>query len=132
LPANNAVGVAKSIIDHCDPTTTTTKKAQIGITSYVSDAEQIFDGTANRITNKQTVTIGSVTFGPALGKLQKGDILYSVTLDDQTLLITKEWQLSEFLWKVRVGNTISLTVLRGNETVTVEITFRSNNFVEVS
>jgi serine protease Do len=132
LPANNAVGVAQSIIDHCNDTTTTTKKAQIGITSYVSDAEQIFDGTANRITNKQTVTIGSVTFGPALGKLQKGDILYSVTLNDQTLLLTKEWQLSEFLWKVRVGDTISLTVLRGNETVTVEITFRSNNFVEVS
>jgi S1-C subfamily serine protease len=132
LPASNAIRVAQSIIDHCDSVSQNTKKAQLGISSYVSSAEQWFDADANRITDKQTIAVGTVTFGAALGKLQKGDILRSVTLGDETLVITKEWQLSEFLWKVRVGDTISLTVLRGGEEVTVSVTFRSNNFTAVN
>jgi S1-C subfamily serine protease len=132
LPASNAIEVAQSIIDQCDSITKNTKKAQLGISSYISSAEQWFDADANRITDKQTIAVGSVTFGAALGKLQKGDILQSVTLGDETLVITKEWQLSEFLWKVRVGDTISLTILRNGEEETVSITFRSNNFSQVN
>jgi serine protease Do len=134
LPANNAIGVAESIIDHCDSTTTSTKKAKLGINTSVSDAEQVFDADANRITSKQTITVTYV--GPigysASGKLKEGDILQSVTLKGETILITKEWQLNEFLWKVRAGDTISITVLRDGETKTVDITFSDSDFTAVS
>lgn len=132
LPISNVRGVADSIIDQCDGKTITTKKARLGITTYPYRSEAVFDQEDNRLTIEQGIIVKDVEFqSAASNKFRAGDVFVAVTHQGVTKQITREWQVSEFLWRVRVGDTVTFTLLRDGEEIDVNITFAASNFVSV-
>lgn len=133
LPISNVSGLADSIIERCDGRTVNTKKARMGVYTYVSYAEQRFITEDNRLTEWQEISVQKTEFGcVASGALKSGDVIKKVSLGDETLEVCREWQVSDFLWKVREGDTLTVTVRRGDEETTVKLTFRASDFVAVS
>ncbi|MBQ7363159.1 MAG: trypsin-like peptidase domain-containing protein [Clostridia bacterium] len=124
IPVNIAVSVADSIIDYCygSDTQKTPRKALIGVQIGISDSKAEYDEATGKIILTETVGISSVeTDGLANGKLVKGDILKTATLDGETVSITRQFHLIDLMLKARAGDTLTLTVLRGSEEISVEI-----------
>lgn len=133
IPVNMVTGVADSIIDNCDGKTVSTVKAKVGITSETKNIRQVFDAEKQKLGTKETVAVQSVSIGSAAsGKLQSGDIICSLTLGDYTKEIDHQWQISDFLWKVRSGDDVIFTVKRGDETVRETLSFGADNFSAVA
>lgn len=126
LPISGVKGIVNSILYNCNGTTVSTKKALIGITAVRSKTEQIYEG--NRVTVVDTVTVSE----SSNSKISTGDVLLSakVTAPDSTVRasvdkVTKTWQISDMMWFARVGDTVTLTVLRSGEQKTVSISVTS-------
>ena len=133
LPGTNVEGLAKSIIENCDGTTVITKKARLGVVTAAESSRQVFDAEANRVKVEQVFKVRSTEFGsPAYGKLQKGDIIKEVSLGEESVTFTREWQIADFLWKVREGDRLTLTIVRDGVTRQVSITFGRGDVEEVA
>lgn len=132
LPISNVKGVVDSIIDHCDGETITTKKARLGITTYPYRSEAVYNQEDNRLTIEQGIIVQQVELlSAASNKFKAGDVILAVSHEGVTKQITREWQVSEFLWRVREGDTVTFTLKRDGEEVTVNVTFAADNFVSV-
>ena len=61
---------------------------------------------------------------PADGKLKKDDVLLSVTINGTTTEITRQYHAIDMMIDIRVGDTVTLKVLRDGEekSVSIEIT----------
>ena len=119
IPSNVAVGIAQNIIDNCDgKENQSAVKCLIGITVFTTDtrAEYNEDGT---ITLYDTVEIQSVTeTSIAKGELKAGDILYKVKLagrEEHT--ICRQFEMIDLLLDARIGDTVTITVLREGKEV---------------
>ena len=51
--------------------------------------------------------------------LKAGDILKSITVGDKTIEITRQYHLIDAMLDVRVGDTVSMTIVRNGEEMTV-------------
>lgn len=132
LPISNVAGLADSIIQNCDGRTVNTRKARMGIYTYVSYSGQKFVPEDNRITVLQEICVQKTEFGSvAAGILKSGDIIKKVSYGDKTLEVTREWQVADFLWNVKAGDTLGITVLRDGEEKELNLSFRSSDFVTV-
>lgn len=132
LPVSNVAGLANSIIRNCDGRTVNTKKARLGIYSYVSGSEQKFVNEDNRFTVAQEIAVQKTELGSAAyGVLKGGDVIKKVSLGEKSLEITREWQVADFLWNVNPGDTLVMTVLRDGEEKVLNVSFGANDFITV-
>ena len=132
LPINGVQGLVDSILYHCNGTVVNTQKARIGITVYTDSVRQVYDDESNKFGTEEIIKIESVeALSAAAEKLQPGDVLVSLALGDYSVDIKHQWQISDFLWRIRPGDTVSFTVKRAGEEVTEQITFNDGDFISV-
>jgi len=119
IPSNVAIGIAQNIIDNCDnKENKSVIKCLVGITVFTTDtrAEYNEDGT---ITLYDTVEIQSLTdTSLAKGVLKEGDILYKVKISDKDEhIICRQHEMIDLLLDARIGDTVTITVLRNGKEV---------------
>lgn len=119
IPSNVAIGIAQNIIDNCDGRTNKSViKCLVGITVFTTDtrAEYNEDGT---ITLYDTIEIQSLTeTSIAKDVLKAGDILYKVKIsDNDEHTICRQFELIDMLLDARIGDTVTITVLREGKEV---------------
>ena len=124
IPSNVAVSIANNIIDYCYRTDTErVQRALIGITVNATDSKAVYDSQNGRIGIYETVSVYEVSKGSlADGVLQKGDVLLSATVNGEKTDITRQYHIIDMMLDVRVGDVVTLEILRGNEKSTVQIT----------
>jgi serine protease Do len=131
IPANLALSVAQNIIDNRNSGSNGALRATLGITFNVTASKGVYDESRSAYYTQETVEIASVESGSAAsGKLQAGDILYSVKYKDSenVVYITRKHMMSVFLFGVRKNNTVVVTVYRDNVLQDVEITFDNDQY----
>ena len=128
IPSNVAVSIANNIIDYCYGTDTErVQRALIGITVYAADSKAIYDAETGTVHIEEKVSVYEVTKGSlADGILKAGDVLLSATVNGHTTQITRQYHVIDMMLSVRVDDTVSFTVLRGEEEVTVEISITAD------
>lgn len=134
IPSNIAIGIADNIIDNCDgKDNKSVIKCLIGISVFTTDTRAKYneDGT---ITLYDTVEIQSVTeTSLAYGVLKAGDILHKIKLADQDeYTICRQFEMIDLLLNARVGDTVTITVLRNGEEVSFTGTFTEESISVVS
>ena len=116
--------VVESILHYCDGySVKSIKKPLMGITItvYVSGLEPDTDGEG--IHTVGLVEIIEIAPGSiAEGKLQVGDVIDYITIDGVKREITDMHHVTEFMLSARVGSTVILNVIRGEERVNVVLT----------
>ncbi|MBO7736902.1 MAG: trypsin-like peptidase domain-containing protein [Clostridia bacterium] len=133
LPGNTVRGIAQSIIDHCSGNTVATKKVRLGVTVAMQSVRQVFNSQTGKLGIEEVNVVKEVASGtPAYNLFQVGDVLVSATHNGKTVKIQRQWQLSDLLWQVRSGDTVTFTVERGGAQVSLPVTFSSNDLVAVS
>ena len=124
IPSNVAVSIAENIIDYCYRTDTErVQRAFLGITVSALDSKAVYDSTTGLISIKETVSVYEVSSESlADGVLQAGDILVSATVNGNTTEITRQYHIIDMMLDVRVGDVVTLHILRAGEEKTVSIT----------
>ena len=108
-------------------------RAWLGVETYINESVASFDENGN-LTIKETICISnpSAAVGAANGKFQIGDIIRSITIDGETTDITRNYQITDLMLKVRKNDTITITVSRENgdsvSDVDLEITFDKDDY----
>ncbi len=121
IPSNVAVSIAENIIDYCYGTDgERVQRAFLGITVSTSDSKAVFDSDTGLVTIEETVSVYEVSDGSlADGVLQAEDILVSATLNGNTVNITRQYHIIDMMLDVRVGDTVSLVIVRDGVQMTV-------------
>ncbi len=126
IPVNLAAAVAQNVIDNSAVNSSQgALRATLGITVSTTDRQGVFDDGTGKAYTLETVTIQDVSLSTiSFGKLHKDDVLYSIKIGDgQERVITRQHVLTTALFDVRKGDTVILTVSRGEDTVSVELKF---------
>lgn len=128
IPSNLAKAVAENIIYNCEGTSCkTVMRPILGITSTIAEMRTEINSENGLIEKYQTIQVEKVeTASLAQGKIEVGDVLVSVTVGGVETQITRLHHIAESLLGARVGETVTVKVLRGGEPVTVELTITEN------
>ena len=80
IPSNLALSVAQNVIDNSKSNNSKgALRARLGVTMEVSGSKGVFDEKTGKAYVMQTVSVVDVVAGsPAFGKLQEGDVFYSI------------------------------------------------------
>ena len=123
IPSNVATAVADNIIDNCfGSDNKTVMRALVGVTLGTTNSVAVMDEELGIIKIKETVGIAEVaTDGVAFGKLKSGDVIKSVTIDGEITEVTRSYHVIDAMLDARVGDVVTMGILRGGEEMTVEI-----------
>ncbi len=121
LPSNVVRAIADNIIDYCyGKDCESVMRGLLGITLQVGGRDTYFDIDTGLLVRSEEITVYEVSEG-GLGEniLKAGDIVKSITADDRTVTVTRQHHLIDAMLDVRVGDTVSLCILRDGEEMTV-------------
>ena len=129
IPSNIAIGVAQNIIDNCEgKNNKSVIKCLIGISVFTTDtrAEYNEDGTITLYDTIEIQAVGETSI--AYGVLKVGDIITKLKLADQEeQSICRQFEILDILLNARVGDKVSITVLRDGQEVTFTGTFTEDS-----
>lgn len=111
--------------------------AWLGVTSTVTASKSVLNdnGTLDIVEEITVAEVIKTTtaegYKPGAGqdKLKVGDVLKSVKIGDKTYAITRNYRLGDLMLNVRVGDTITINVLREGVETPVEITLDKDDFI---
>ena len=132
IPSNVAVSIAENIIDYCYGTEEErVQRALLGITVSTSDSKAVYNSETGSFTIEETVSVYEITEGSlADGILQAKDVLVSATLNGEITEITRQYHIIDMMLDVRVGDVVTLKVLRGGEEMNVSVTITEDCLTE--
>ena len=98
-----------------------------------ADSSSVYDATAQKTYIMETVTVQGVQSGAAASSLKAGDVFYSVKVtshnDNERVnkVITRRHQIYSILFNMRLGDTLEITVSRGDELVTEKVVYSESS-----
>lgn len=130
IPANIVFGVADNIIHFADNKVQETgEKVFLGVTMQVANRLVSYDELMDKIVIKETINVKEINEGSLASEhFLEADEIVSLTINGITYELTRLHQISDLLFKVRKNETITFTVIRNNESVELNITFKNENF----
>ena len=122
IPSNITKGVAQNIIDHCFNTSkTSVQRPLLGVTIVPTSSSAVYND-EGKVVIEEKIQIDSVENGSiAYGKLKSGDIIKSVKIGTEEVIVTRQFHVIDFMLNARVGDVVYTTVERGGTDVVVEI-----------
>lgn len=125
LPYDNVTKVADNLIYYYEKTNQTVKvkKLILDIKVYAENMRSIYNLETNTTTLKEDIVVHSVsntsnnTHGVGIGYLiglQAGDIIKSISINGEEHILTRMFELSDWLLAVRPGDKVILTIERNN------------------
>ena len=104
-------------------------KCLVGITVQTTDSYARYDAESGAITLYDEVTIVEFSETSMVKDvLKEGDILKKIRLnEDDEITICRQYELIDLMLTARVGDTVTLTVLRDGEEVVFTGTFTEEN-----
>ena len=124
IPSILAVNIADNIIDNCDgKENNQLLRVLLGIEITAKTMGIIIDPETGDIDKVSLVEISNVvSTSVLLGKLQAGDIITSLKVNDSEIKPTQIHNIIDHMMTARLGDTVTTTVTRGDETLTFTIT----------
>ncbi len=126
IPSNLAVAIVQNVIDNSAVNQSLgAARATLGITMKIQSSKCVYNEDTCRTYIMETLVVDSVTKGSVSeGKLNTGDVLYSIKVGDgKEKIITRMHIPSTELFNVRKGDTVTIVVLREDVPVSVELMF---------
>ncbi|MDR0426617.1 MAG: S1C family serine protease [Clostridiales bacterium] len=118
IPISVAAGIADNVIDGGG------KKYKLGITTKSAQSYGNVDENGKAVIYESCKIVDVNASGLASGKLKTDDILVSAKLDNrEKIQITRNYQLSDYLFYARRGGSIEIEVIRDGAPFTAAITF---------
>jgi serine protease Do len=123
IPSNLATLISDILIEsYTGSVTVGFTKYHLGITMK-SAAMTVKVNEEGELVREELVSISEIKEGSVLsGKAELGDIITSISVGGTDIPVTRIHNVTEAMLKARLGNTVTLTLLRGDKTFTVTLT----------
>lgn len=124
IPIGVVRGVADNIIDYCyGQECESVMRGLLGITVTTSALSTSYDSESGTFVKNEEITVYEVSAG-GLGEeiLKANDMIKSITVGEKTVVITRQYHLIDVMLDVRVGDTVSLVIVRDGTEMTVSTT----------
>ena len=124
IPSNVAKNVAESILYYCDGTSRESiSRALLGITlEGTPESYTRYDSELGKVHIIEKVRVAEVSSNClATGKLEKGDLIRTITIGGATHEITRNYNIIETMLGARVGDTVVIGITRDG--VDMDVTF---------
>lgn len=124
IPIGVVRGVADNIIDYCyGQECESVMRGLLGITVTTSALSTSYDSESGTFVKNEEITVYEVSAG-GLGEeiLKANDMIKSITVGEKTVVITRQYHLIDAMLDVRVGDTVSLVIVRDGTEMTVSTT----------
>ncbi len=121
LPSNVVRAIADNIIDYCyGKDCESVMRGLLGITIEVSDYDTYYDINTGLLIREEEIAVYEVSVG-GLGEeiLKSGDVVKSITIGEDTIAVTRQHHLIDAMLDVRVGDIVSLLIIRDGTEMTV-------------
>lgn len=130
LPSTTIKAVVENMLDNYNSTGETTPlRARFGFSVSTVDSVAEYISSTDKIKITETIQVQEVTSGTISdGKMHTGDILNSVTINGTTTEINRRFILSDLLYTIRKGDSVTLNVTRDGVSTDVEFTFDSDDY----
>lgn len=121
IPSKVATYVADNIIDHCfDMACESVQRGMLGVTVQTVESYMRMEPTTGNVHLYETVRVVEVMADSLVkGKVQAGDILKSISFrneaGEETLEITRQFHIVDAMLKARVGDEITVGIIRDGE-----------------
>lgn len=131
IPSGVVKGVADNIIDNCyNKDNTYVKRALVGVTLSATEQTTSYDTELGILRKAETVTVGAIETGSlADGVLAVNDKIVSITVGGKTYKATRLHHFIDAMLYARLGDTVKIEYIRGNETRVAEMTIGENNII---
>ncbi len=128
IPVNHVLAVAENITANGGKL----KQARLGITVATEESRSVYDPVSGRAFISEKVVTKSVTQGGAAYEagMDVGDTIISLTLGGKTVQVTRRFKISDVLLSVRGGDTLIVTVSRGDELLDLTVKYDSESYFE--
>ena len=136
IPSKVAVYVADNLIDHCFGTACeSVQRGMLGVTVQTIESYMRAEPDTGHVHLYETVKVVEVSDNSLVkGKLQAGDILKSISFEDERGIlnqeITRQYHIVDAMLQAREGDEITVGVLRDGEEVYVKVTMTKEHISE--
>lgn len=133
IPANLALSIAQNIIDNAVNGSKGALRATLGISVVTADSFSVYNAEEQKTYIMETVAVQSVNTGAAASGLQANDVIYSIKVTSAggevrtDKKITRRHQVYAILFNTRLGDTLEITVSRGDGTVTETVVYSQSS-----
>lgn len=132
IPASIVRSVVNNVLATCDGTNTTLYKPVLGIQAKIRDSKLAYNSDRGIYQIKETIVVDQITNNSlAYGKLQVGDVLVSINVGGVAKEIDRLFVVSDSLLNARVGQNITIKVLRDGQQVDIVIPVEMKDMVAV-
>ncbi len=110
----------------------TVKLARLGITVETAESRSAYDAASGRTFISEKIIVRSAENGSAAlsAGIEPQDTFISMTLNGRTVNATRRYMITDLLLDVRMGDTLSVVVTRGNAPVTLTVRFDKEKYFE--
>ena len=124
IPVNLAVNLAENIIANCDGISKTqVNRVLLGIEITAQIMGIKIDPETGDIDRVAVVEVSNVfDYSPLFGQLEKGDQIISLSINGEAITPTQIYHITDYMFRARIGDTVTTTVLRGDEQIDFTIT----------
>lgn len=132
IHSNVVRAIADNIIDYCYGTDCESVMCGIlGITIETSTYSTAYDTETGLFVCYEEISVHEVTTG-RLGEsvLKAGDVIKSITIGDKAVTVTRQHHLIDAMLDVRVGDTVSIVIVRDGTEQTVGTTITEDCLAE--
>ncbi len=124
IPSNIVRAVADNLIDYCyGADCESVMRGLLGITIQTTGYSTAYDAESGLLVRSEEISIYEVTTG-GLGEdiLKPDDVVKRITIGERTVTVTRQHHLIDAMLDVRVGDTVTLSIVRGGQEMTVSTT----------
>ena len=133
IPANLVKCIIDNLIDNYDGTNVSSvKRVLLGVTITSRTMGVVVDGETGEVKKVGIVEVDSVNADALVaGKVQKGDVITSLTVDGVTVNPTQIYHVTDHMLTARVGNMVELMIDRNGEAVRVTFVVEAGKITTV-
>lgn len=123
IPSNIARYIAENILYYCDGTEKeSVYRCLIGITVSAIEYSTLYDTESGKVHRIETVAVDGITAGSISdGKLQKGDVIRSMTIDGEEYEVMRVYNVVDSMLNARIGSSVIVHVERGEQEIDVAL-----------
>lgn len=128
IPSNVARAIADNIIDYCyGKDCESVMRGLLGVTITTTAYSTTYDTESGMLVRAEEISVYEVgSGGLAEGILKANDVIKSITIGDKTVTVSRQHHLIDAMLDVRVGDTVSILIVRDGTEMTVSTTITEN------
>ncbi len=114
IPTSVVRPVVENILDYCyEQENTSVMRPLLGVTITTADTKAVYFADIDRVQIVETIVVHEVSETSVVyGMLQPDDIYVSIAIGDRVLPVTRQYHIIDFMLHARLGDTVTLVILR--------------------